>query len=92
MFDSGRSYFLGRSHIRLAPKFDCVLKKFNKYFKPTINIIRLSRIFQRRMQVPNESEEAYLRALYIAASDCEFGALKTERIRDQFIAGITDER
>ena len=22
MFDSGRSYFLGRSHIRLAPKLD----------------------------------------------------------------------
>ena len=44
------------------------------------------------MQETNESEEAYLRALYVAASDCELGALKTERIRDQFIAGIAEER
>ena len=34
------------------------------------------------MQESNESEEAYLRALYVPASDCEFGALKTERIRE----------
>ena len=25
MFDSGRSYFLGRSHIRLAPKNACII-------------------------------------------------------------------
>ena len=44
------------------------------------------------MQLPTENEEVYLRALYSAANDCEFGFLKKERIRDQFIAGILDEK
>ena len=30
--------------------------------------------------------------MYTASEDCEFGALKRERIRDQFIAGLRDER
>ena len=44
------------------------------------------------MQLPTENKEVYLRALYSAANDCEFGILKKERIRDQFIAGILDEK
>ena len=72
--------------------FDTVLQKFDEYFKPKVNIIRLRRIFQRRMQETNESEEAYIRALYLYAEDCNFGELKRERIRDQFITGVTDER
>ena len=75
-----------------AGKFDTVLKKFDEYFKPQINIIRLRRLFQRRTQESNETEEMYLRALFVAAEDCEFGNLKKERIRDQFIAGILDEK
>ena len=52
----------------------------------------MRRIFQRRLQQSSENEECYLRALYTASEDCEFGALKPERIRDQFIAGLRDER
>lgn len=73
-----------------AIKYDIVLKKYDEYFKPKINIIRLRRIFQRRLQQANENEECYIRALFVAAEDCGFGELKTERIRDQFIAGIQD--
>lgn len=73
-------------------KWDTVLRKYDEYFKPKTNIIRLRRIFQRRMQQHNESIEAYLRALYITAEDCDFGTLKKERIRDQFVAGIQDEK
>ena len=72
-------------------KYEIVLQKFQEYFKPKVNIIRLRRIFQRRMQEGDESEEVYLRALFVASNDCEFGELKKERIRDQFIAGIHDE-
>lgn len=71
--------------------FEVVLKKFDEYFKPRINVIRMRRLFQRRMQQIDENEETYFRALYTAAEDCEFGGLKKERIRDQFIAGIRDE-
>ena len=68
--------------------FDVVLKKFDEYFKPKVNIIRMRRIFQRRIQHTHENEDTYLRALYAAAEDCNFGDLKKERIRDQFIGGL----
>ena len=71
--------------------FDTVLSKFDNYFKPQVNVIRMRRIFQRRIQMTNETEETYYRALYKPAEECEFGALKKERIRDQFISGILDE-
>lgn len=71
--------------------FNTVLTKFDEYFKPKVNVIRMRRIFQRRTQQANENEESYFRALYNAAQDCEFGCLKKERIRDQFISGILDE-
>ena len=38
-------------------KYEIVLQKFQEYFKPKVNIIRLRRIFQRRMQERDESEE-----------------------------------
>lgn len=72
--------------------FDLILRKFDEYFKPKINVIRMRRMFQRRIQQPNENEEAYLRALYTAAEDCGFGDLKKERIRDQYICGLQDEK
>lgn len=74
-----------------AVTFSFVIKKFEDYFKPKVNVIRLRRIFQRRIQNSTENEEAYLRALFTAAEDCNFGELKNERIRDQFIAGLQDE-
>ena len=72
--------------------FDVVLKKFDEYFKPKVNIIRMRRIFQRRIQQTHENEDTYLRALYAAAEDCNFGDLKKEKIRDQFIGGLLDEK
>ena len=75
-----------------SKKFDIVLKKFDEYFKPKINVIRMRRIFQRRLQQADENEESYLRALYTAADDCDFGTVKKECIRDQFICGLQDER
>ena len=54
--------------------FEFVLKKLAEYFKPKVNVIRMRRIFQRRLQQPSENEECYLRALYTASEDCEFGA------------------
>ena len=62
--------------------FESIFKKFDEYFKPKVNVIRMRRIFQRRLQKPSENEARYLRALYTASEDCDFGALKRERIRD----------
>lgn len=35
--------------------FDAVIKKFDDYFKPKVNVIRLRRIFQRRIQELHEN-------------------------------------
>ena len=71
--------------------FEGIPYKFDNYFKPKVNVIRMRRLFQRRIQERNENEEAYFRDLHAAAEDCEFGDLEKERIRDQFISGISDE-
>ena len=70
--------------------YKLVLKRFEEYFKPRKNILRLRRIFHQRNQSDNEDEERYLRELYTLAEDCGFQN-KKECIRDQFVAGICDE-
>jgi len=42
------------------------------------------------VQLSQEDMEAYLRALFVAAEDCNFGD-KNEHIRDQFVTGITND-
>ena len=68
--------------------FDDVLKKFDEYFQPRKNILRLRKLFSKRTQATGETVEAFSRALHVMATDCEFGATKEERIRDQFIVGV----
>ena len=68
--------------------FDVVLKKFDEYFQPRKNVLRLRKLFSKRVQEVGESVENYSRALYVMAADCEFGSTKEERIRDQFILGV----
>ena len=71
-------------------EFKTILEKFDTYFKPSKNVLRHRRTFYRRVQRPQEDTEAYLRALFLAVEDCEF-LDKNERIRDQFVTGITNE-
>ena len=73
-----------------SSSFDTILARFDEYFKPKKNIIRLRRIFNRRLQEEGEDIEIYIRSLYSIADDCSFTE-KKERIRDQFVAGIRDE-
>ena len=73
-----------------AKCYNTIMKHFDNYFKPKKNIIRLRRIFSRRLQEEQEDIELFLRALYKIADDCSFTD-KKERIRDQFVAGIRDE-
>ena len=73
-----------------AKCYDTIMKHFDNYFKPKKNIIRLRRIFSRRLQEEQEDIELFLRALYKIADDCSFTD-KKERIHDQFVAGIRYE-
>ena len=70
--------------------YDTVISKFDSYFKPRRNEIRLRRNFHHRVQKENESLENFLTDLYSKAEDCKFSDIK-ERIRDQFLAGLRDE-
>ena len=73
-----------------AKSYETIVNKLDAYFKPRKNIIRLRRIFHKRLQLEHENVETYLRELYEAAEDCDFTD-KKERIRDQFISGIYDD-
>ena len=74
-----------------SKNYELVLNKFDTYFKPRKNVLRYRKKFHQRLQHEDEDIEAYLRALYSNANDCEF-VDKKERIRDQFVAGITDDQ
>ena len=73
-----------------SKSYETVMKKFDEYFKPKRNELRLRREFQSRKQLPGEDMEVYLRELYKLAENCNF-ADKLDRIRDQFIYGLCDQ-
>ena len=46
--------------------------------------------FDKRSQLPDEPAEQFIASLYNLASDCNFGDLKNELIRDRIVVGIQD--
>ena len=68
--------------------FNTVIGKFDDYFQPRKNVLRLRKQFSKRVQASGESVEEFSRALHVLAADCEFGGSKEERVRDQFILGV----
>ena len=50
-----------------AKDYNVVIEKFDNYFNPRKNVLRLRRIFYKRVQRSQEDTEAYLRALFVAA-------------------------
>ena len=73
-----------------SKNYEIVMKKFDEYFKPKRNELRLRREFQSRKQLPGEDMEVYLRELYKIAENCNF-IDKLDRIRDQFVYGLCDQ-
>ena len=86
------SYFLRTMNLTEdeGNSYEVVMKKFDDYFKPKRNELRLRREFQSRKQLPGEDLEAYLRELYKMAENCNFTD-KLDRIRDQFVYGLSDQ-
>ena len=46
--------------------------------------------FNKRNQLEGESAESYITTLYELAENCDYGALKSEMIRDRLVVGIRD--
>ena len=67
-----------------------VMSKFDGYFRVRKNVIFERARFNRRSQQAGESAEQYITALYELAENCEYGALKSEMIRDRLVVGIRD--
>ena len=70
--------------------YDKVLKLFDDFFQVRRNIIFERARFNRRNQLPDESAEQYIMALYALAANCNYGALEHEMIRDRLVVGIRD--
>ena len=67
-----------------------VLEKFDGFFKIRKNVIIERAKFNKRSQLPDEPAEQFIASLYNLASDCNFGDLKNELIRDRIVVGIRD--
>ncbi len=71
--------------------FETVLKKYDDYFVPQINIIQERAQFHQRTQRTGEKAERFIRALYELSENCDFVANRNENIRDRLVVGIRDK-
>ena len=72
-------------------KYDKVLEKLNGFFNIRKNVILERAKFNRRNQLPGESAEQYITALYHQVEHCQYGELAQEMIRDRLVVGISDK-
>ena len=71
--------------------YNTVVQKFDDFFKIHKNVIYECARFNCRNQLQGETAEQYIMALYNLASNCEYGTMKDELIRDKLVVGILDE-
>ena len=69
-------------------KYRPVKEAFDKYFVCKHNVIYERARFNRRIQEPGESAEAFITAVYKLAEHCQYGSLLDEMIRDRLVVGI----
>ena len=70
--------------------YNTVVGKLDSFFKVRRNVIFERARFNRRNQLPGESSEQYIVALYNLAANCEYGGMEGEMIRDRLVVGIRD--
>ena len=71
-------------------KYDSVMAKFDEFFGVRRNVIFERAKFNRRIQLPGESAEKYITALYQLVETCEYGLFKEEMLRDRLVVGMKD--
>ena len=71
-------------------KYDSVIVKFDDFFKVRKNVIFERAKFNRRNQLPGESAEKYITALYHLVETCDYGEFKEEMLRDRIVVGMRD--
>lgn len=73
-----------------AEKYDSVIAKFESHFIPCRNVIHERYMFNRRHQLPGESSDSFITALYTVSEHCEYGQMRNDLIRDHIVLGIRD--
>lgn len=68
--------------------YDTIMGHFDAFFQVRRNVIFERARFNLKNQLPGESSEQYIMALYKLAANCNYGALESEMIR--LIVGIRD--
>ena len=71
---------------------DVVLQKLQRYCIGETNEIYERYRFNKRVQEPNESLDAYVTALRTLAKTCNFGVLENSLIRDRIVIGVRDNQ
>lgn len=71
-------------------EYDKVVQKLDGFFQVRKNVIFERARFNKRNQREGESAENYITALYELVETCEFGAMKSEMLRDRMVVGIRD--
>ena len=69
---------------------DIVLEKLETFYVCATNVIYERYNFNRRVQEPNESLEAYVVALRALAKSCNYGQLTDDFIRDRIVVGVRE--
>ena len=70
--------------------YEAVLKKFDEFFAIRKNVIYERARFNRRNQLPGETAEQYIMALYSLAANCDYKTMEADLIRDRLVVGIRD--
>lgn len=65
-----------------------LVKKFENYFVPKVNIIMERYNFFTRRQNPTETIDEYITVLKNLSKTCDFNEIKEDLIRDLFICGL----
>ena len=66
------------------------IRKLVAFFEVRKNVMFERARFNRRSRRPDESAAQYITSLYSLADNCQFGAMKDERVRDRLVVGIQD--
>ena len=71
-------------------KYSSVVAKFNAFFQVRKKVIFKRAKFNRRNQLPGESAEKYITALFQLVETCEYGEFEEEMLRDRIVVGMRD--
>ncbi|XP_055388170.1 uncharacterized protein LOC129616540 [Condylostylus longicornis] len=72
-------------------KYEDLIKKFEKYFLPKINLAIERHKFFTCAQKPTESIEDFITGLKNLSLNCEFGTLRESLVRDIFVCGLSQQ-